>query len=205
MAKDKFKSGMKNKHLHARISFLHKAATFLTEQHSYFSEPTKDMRAEVPAQVQSNGSEADPQRPESPSISQPSLSRIKSTWISVQKPSSGGLPIHLSSHISQVARKSQIRLVQEVKHSICKRCATIQVEGETCRKFTENLCKGAKKQHADVLVQECGVCGAKKRWPVGAQKQGKNTQRKALKRSGQDRANESQEASKSMRRDMDLD
>jgi ribonuclease P protein subunit RPR2 len=179
MAKGKSISGMKNKHLHARISFLHQAATYLTGHQELFTQAN---------QTQADGSEGkEPiNRPATDTAAQgtPNASRSSSSKhnvISVEKPSSGGLPLYLSSHLNQVARKSQIRLAPEVKHSICKRCGTIQVEGETCKKSTENLSEARKKPHADVLVRECRVCGAKKRWPVGARRQRKKGERKKSK------------------------
>jgi ribonuclease P protein subunit RPR2 len=184
MAKGKSISGMKNKHLHARISFLHQAATYLTGHQELFTQAN---------QTQADGSEGkEPiNRPATDTAAQgtPNASRSSSSKhnvISVEKPSSGGLPLYLSSHLNQVARKSQIRLAPEVKHSICKRCGTIQVEGEACTKFTENLSKGGTKRDADVLIQECKVCGAKKRWPVGAQRRRKKRERKMSKVDGKD-------------------
>lgn len=170
MAKDKSKSGMKNKHLHARIAFLHKAATHLTEQHESRKQPGEDLTEDTYV-IKALEQPAAP----------PGPSKAGSTGpVSIQEPSSGGLPLYLSSHLSQVARKSQIRLSSDVKHSICKRCGTIQVEGETCKKFTENLSKGGKKPRAAVLVQECSVCGAKKRWPVGAERQRRKSHRNVV-------------------------
>ena len=178
MAKDKSKAGMKNKHLHARISFLHNAATYLTKQHESLPKSAQDIRNNNPSNPYNDEPRLAQTQPEiTPTYA---ANTSGNQTISTQKPSSGGLPLHLSSHLNQVARKSQIRLAQKVKHSICKRCGAIQVEGETCNKFTENLSKRSKKPHADVLVQECGVCGARKRWPIGAKRQKKNGQRKAV-------------------------
>lgn len=177
MAKDKSKSGMKNKHLHARIAFLHKAATYLTDAHHSHEELPQEPADRSSSIEQLNPNRESQAEPQDTASSEPTASKDRT--MAIQKPSSGGLPLHLSSHLSQVARKSQIRLSHEVKHSICKRCGTVQAERETCKKFTENLSKGGKKPHADVLVQECGVCGAKKRWPVGARRQKKKNERAA--------------------------
>ena len=54
----------------------------------------------------------------------------------------------------------------------------VLVSGATCRKFVENLSNGGRKPHADVLVIECGSCGAQKRWPIGARRQRKKGERK---------------------------
>lgn len=67
--------------------------------------------------------------------------------------------------------KSQIRLSQDVKHSICKRCSAILIPGSTSSSKVENLSRGGKKPWADVLVIECNVCSAQKRFPVGAKRQ----------------------------------
>ena len=167
MAKDKSKSGLKNKHLHARIAYLHCAAVHLTRDHGTVSTMDQDRNI---------GSKECEQPPEASLAQEHTDSQSQQTTRFDPHPS-GGLPIYLSAHLSQVARKSQIRLRSEVKHSICKRCGAIQVEGTTCKKFTENLSKGRKKQHATVLVQECKSCGVRKRWPVGATRQRKKRQR----------------------------
>lgn len=93
-------------------------------------------------------------------------------------PATGGLPLHLANHIRQVAQKAIIRLPPDIKHSICKRCNAVLVDGLTSSKRTENLSKGGKKPWADVLVIECGACGAAKRFPVGAPRQEKKAERR---------------------------
>ena len=176
MAKEKFKTGVKNKHLHARVSYLHQAAAYLTDAYGQSQHVEQNLAAstEDTAPMDEAWDEQEGTHTGSGNGTTPSQRGA----ISINKPSSGGAPLHLSAHLTQVARKSQIRLAPEVKHSICKRCGTIQMEGSTCTKLTENSSKGGKKRHADVLVQKCGVCGAKKRWPVGALRQRKKSQRK---------------------------
>ena len=175
MAKEKSKPGLKNRHLHARVAYLHQAATYLTNVHSESQHVKESLPGNVEGTEQSDKTHSEQEATDT--CSGNGTTPFQRGAISINKPSSGGLPLYLSSHLSQVARKSQIRLAPEVKHSICKRCGTIQVEGSTSKKFTENLSKRGKKQHADVLVQECGVCGAKKRWPVGARRQKTKFQR----------------------------
>ncbi|TKA27519.1 hypothetical protein B0A50_04349 [Salinomyces thailandicus] len=91
--------------------------------------------------------------------------------------STGGLPLHLATHLRQVAQKSQIRLQTDIKRSMCKRCSTVLVEGKTSRQRIENLSKGRQKAHADVLVILCGVCGAEKRFPTNARRQMRKSER----------------------------
>jgi ribonuclease P protein subunit RPR2 len=154
MAKDKTKTKndpqKRHPHLQARIAYLQKAAMYLTAQTSKQSVPdAPDRTAEAP--------------------------HNRNTL--VERPS-GGLPHHLSTHLMQIARKSQLRLRPDVKHNICKLCGNILIGGETSTKSTENLSNGGKKPHADVLVIECGYCGAKKRFPVGATRQTKMSERR---------------------------
>lgn len=182
MAKDKTKNKAKvpksvpNKHLHARISFLQQAATFLAvqqiskpavEPHSYATE-TVDMDWE----------------PEHAANSTTEITRDKKP-----RPEGlehQGLPSHLSSHLRQVARKSQIRLHPTVKRASCKVCSTVLVEGHSRSKYVENLSRGGKKKHADVLVLECKSCGSKRRFPVGSERQ----QKKSLRSRPVDRSRE---------------
>ena len=183
MGKEKVK-GVQNKHyLHARISFLQQAAQYLTTQ----DKPQPD----------SNGVSADSgseNLPSEPNIEDDQRNEAESSELtrSVARmevdnspseqafvlPPSGGLPLLLSSHLAQVARKSQIRLHTDIKHQICKRCSTVLIEGKTCKKSIENSSKGGKKPHADVLVLKCASCGAQKRRPFRAKRQRKKGERK---------------------------
>lgn len=74
-------------------------------------------------------------------------------------------------HLQRVALKARIRLAPSMKHSVCKRCQSIQSEGTTLKTFIENRSKGRKKPWADVLVHECVKCGTLKRFPIGAKQQ----------------------------------
>ena len=83
------------------------------------------------------------------------------------------IPLQLGSDLQQVSRKAQLRLSVDVKRTICKRCNTILIHGRTATQAIENASKGGKKPWADVLVLECKVCGGKKRFPVGIDRQAK--------------------------------
>lgn len=181
MAKDKTKTGVPNKHLHARISYLLQAATCLA---------AGQLGASPAASVGAPG-KAIPQagttyHPASTSFlallhesesKDPSEAASRET-LDFHTPSFGCLPLHLSSHLVQVARKSTIRLHPSIKHSICKRCNTPLIEGQTCTKAMENSSKEGRKPCADMLVLECQSCGATKRWPIGAKRQERKTKRK---------------------------
>ncbi|KAK3056432.1 hypothetical protein LTR09_002939 [Extremus antarcticus] len=163
MAKDKSKGGVPNKHVHARISYLQQAATYLAIQgpqpQATSAESEDRLATEKPAEVSATVP--------------PKNDELQAE----QSRPSGGLPQYLSDHLVQVARKTQIRLHLDVKHSICKRCGNTLVDGKTSTKSVENLSKGGKKPHADVMVVECSYCGAKRRFPVSAQRQKKKSER----------------------------
>lgn len=189
MAKEKTKIGVPNRHLHARISYLQQAATYLATAHISSDQPgaakdvtqggdsagteTTTIRGAVGAPL-STSPVAGPYR--ETRTTPKNYEKETQDSLVIQQPSSGGLPLLLSSHMAQVARKSQIRLDPSVKHAVCKRCSTPLVEGQTCRKSMENVSNG-RKPHADLLVLQCLACGAEKRWPVGARRQERKTRR----------------------------
>jgi ribonuclease P protein subunit RPR2 len=182
MAKEKAKKGVPNKHLHARIAYLHQAATYLTTQ--------------APVQSQNDAQQASTnghQKPEERMIELPpgTLAMNATNIVANAKPSPGhpstatfnppasGLPLQLNAHLRSVAQKGQIRLSSDLKIAICKVCSSPLIEGETCLKSVENLSKGGRKPWANVLVVKCCACGACKRFPVGAKKQKRKSVREA--------------------------
>jgi len=207
MGKGKAKTGVPNKHLHARISFLQQAATYVALQgqdagserlQKPFSEP-----ATSSADAEACYSKPDePTRPAAkpgvpfPAQNEQGLStRQTGTDQSViADPTTpalymraGGLPHHLISNLRQVAQKSTIRLHSSVKRTLCRVCNAVLVEGQTCQKSMENTSRGGRKPHADVLVLKCIACGAKKRFPVGAVRQGKKGLREQAQSHQQER------------------
>lgn len=87
------------------------------------------------------------------------------------------------SHLRSIAMKSVIRLDPSIKRKICKRCDAFLVPGVSCTECIENKSKDGKKPWADVLIVECGACGAVKRFPVGMDER-RAQKRRALKLSG---------------------
>lgn len=187
MVKDKAKKGVPNKHLHARIAYLHQAANYLSTQ----------ALAEAPANVRSSATQISPESDPGnlPFESEPH-GTLATNDISARantrpapgqpstatfKPPPSGLPLQLSAHLRAVAQKAQIRLSHEIKHAICKACSSPLVDDETCIRTMENLSKGGRKPWANVLVVKCLACGACKRFPVGAKKQ----KRKSLRETGE--------------------
>ena len=196
MAKDKTRVGVPNKHLHARISYLHQAATYLSagqdspkqcEQHENHNasnahlggtetpNDTLSTKPPVAASSKRDGNNARQHATEPDCAEEHTF----------ESPTFGGLPLLLSSHMAQVARKSQIRLHSSIKHAICKRCTTPLVEGQTCTRSVENRSRGGRKPHADMLVVTCLACGALKRWPVGAERQQRKTARRQEGKKGE--------------------
>lgn len=154
MAKAKTSKGesanIPNKHLHARLSFLHQAATYLAVAGNVkASEPqTKSTSNEA-----RNGSEyqtADP-----------------STLCEKANNHHGLEAMRLLSQLRGVSRKTQIRLAPTMKHTLCKRCDSLLVPGKTSTERVVNESKDGRKPWADVLEIECVKCGTIKRFPVG--------------------------------------
>ncbi|KAF2479375.1 RNAse P Rpr2/Rpp21/SNM1 subunit domain-containing protein [Neohortaea acidophila] len=183
MAKGKAGDGAPNKHLRARVAYLHQVATYLTSQTGVTANRENDSAATL---EDGNPGIQDSARTSSitvrningrgkPNLIGPS-SDSNTLPVARSSPLSSGS--RLSSHLKQVARKSQIRLDHNTKHSICKRCSTVLVDGSSCQAFVENRSKDQKKAHANVAVKQCGVCGAQKRWPVGATRQSKASTRR---------------------------
>jgi ribonuclease P protein subunit RPR2 len=163
MAKDK-----KGKYLHSRIAYLQRAAQYFATQQQDFSGRVVASQKEnenVPEAAASNRRLYDSTNEQS--------SREKTLPLDLAHGSAGGMAHYFNNHVTQVARKSQIRLQHDTKHTICKRCTNHLVEGQTCTKALVNPSKGRQKPHADVLIVECGYCAAQRRFPIGTKRQKK--------------------------------
>lgn len=108
------------------------------------------------------------------------ISSIAEASHSQDIPGISPLATELCSDLQQVSRKAQLRLSVDLKRTMCKCCNTVLVPGRTATQTVENLSKGGRKPWADVLVLECTTCGGKKRFPIGAKKQLKKSERKAV-------------------------
>lgn len=156
-----------NKHLHSRISYLYQAANYLANQSAQHAGQTKGKVSAM---------DVDPNAAQDPA------NEHREPGANAFPP---GLPFYYASHLQSVSMKSQIRLSQDVKHSICKRCNAILIPGSTSSSKIENLSRGGKKPWADVLVVECNVCQAQKRFPVGAKRQPRKNERTKIKKEKQ--------------------
>jgi ribonuclease P protein subunit RPR2 len=151
----KAKSGAPNKNLHSRVSYLYQAAAYLASQKPQ-SEPQKD-----------------------PESGEPLTASRKSTDVSTKAHQAAAR--HLVKDLRAVSQKSQMRISPAMKHSMCKSCDTMLVEGSTCISEVENRSKGVKKPWADTLVLKCTVCGSARRFPLGAERQKRRPHRTAEK------------------------
>ena len=88
-----------------------------------------------------------------------------------------GLPLYLASQLRVVAKRSQIQVGKDVKRGICKTCSTPLVKDKTSLAERENRSKDGKKPWADVDTITCLNCGTQKRFPVGATRQRRKSQR----------------------------
>ena len=83
----------------------------------------------------------------------------------------------LATDMRSVSLKARIRLSPAVKHTICKFCDSVLVEGDSCTSMVENRSRDGKKPWADVLVRKCHTCGRERRFPVDQKRQKSKTQR----------------------------
>lgn len=183
MGKGKKKTalGPSHKHLYSRISFLHQAALYLSsvtddgqrnkiiptnDNHTEKSESTAvtNTAAGLKSQVPRSSKEQD----EANSTS------------SICKPTTRALSRLYASQSRIIARKATIRLTPDMKRSICKICDTMLLPGTTSSTSVENLSRRGRKPWADTLVIKCNACGAVKRFPVGAKRQRRKTERRKV-------------------------
>lgn len=140
-----------NKALLSRVSYLYQAATYLaTQQQLSKSERTKSATWTSFEDVQ-----------EAPEYDQP------------QDPTTQAISRRLLSDLRSVSMKAQVRMSPAMKHSMCKYCDTMLVDGSSCSSGVENKSRGGKKPWADVLVRNCKSCGMARRFPLTTGKQSK--------------------------------
>ncbi|KAI1292400.1 RNAse P Rpr2/Rpp21/SNM1 subunit domain-containing protein [Xylaria venustula] len=151
MAKTKQSGSIPNKHLYSRLSYLHQAAAVLGAQIGDTSLST----------TQSVASRILPDQEE------PLSSQERSAADQLRL----NFARHLLTDLRATSLKSQLRLSPAIKHTICKFCDTLLIEGETSTSVVENKSKHGKKPWADVLVVRCNTCRGLKRFPVNSPRQ----------------------------------
>ncbi|EON66342.1 hypothetical protein W97_05439 [Coniosporium apollinis CBS 100218] len=172
--------GIPNRALHARISYLHQAVSYLSAS----VQPWADGRSatSAPAEQPSTGAKRIEERHGKNAETAAGSKALTDT----KETPSLEPPLYLASHIRSVSRKSQVRLSQDIKRSLCKRCDTLLIPGKTSDSKLANLSYEGRKPWADVLVIQCKTCGAEKRFPVGAKRQQRKAARQAQKAAASD-------------------
>lgn len=156
-------------HLRARLDYLHKAAAYL--QSTAISQQ----------QTQRSGDEAvmrDDRVDSSRQVVPVSMDHDATVTAAEKKGMGGTNQPHQAksdnllntsrvymSQLRGISLKTQQRLPQELKRSICKRCDTLLVLGANCTQEIQNASREGKKPWADVRVVRCTTCGTEKRYP----------------------------------------
>ncbi|KAH8882747.1 Rpr2-domain-containing protein [Thozetella sp. PMI_491] len=146
MAKGGKKKGeVENRAIYSRVSFLQQAAVYLASS-SLEETPCRGPRLE-------------------------SARAMISKDIGSQSNQHGALysmARRLTTDMRAVSLKMRIRLSPAVKHTVCKYCDSVLIDGDTCTASVENKSKNGRKPWADMLVRKCHTCGKEKRYPVQA-------------------------------------
>ncbi|RKF76570.1 hypothetical protein GcC1_070013 [Golovinomyces cichoracearum] len=153
-----------NKALYSRISFLYQAAVYLatTQQNNLKgTEPTVEEEKNNDIVINENDRS-------------PITDVSNKTQTS---PANMAGSRRLISDLRNVSLKAQIRMSPSLKHSICKTCSTLLIDGSNCTNEIENKSKYGRKSWADVLVRKCRICGTVKRYPLTAPRQKRRTLR----------------------------
>lgn len=159
-----------NKHLHSRISYLYQAATYLSSV-----QQTGRQKVDPAKELSSTGQSSTHIAPQA-HAGLDCAAAVKSSQFqdaSIDTNRTGNIPFSrlLLSHLRDVSLKGQVRLSPEMKRTICRRCYSLLVPGQSSTTRIENPSRGEKKPWADMLVIRCNACGAEKRFPVGMTRQ----------------------------------
>ncbi|THV52455.1 hypothetical protein BGAL_0078g00040 [Botrytis galanthina] len=125
-------SKVPNKVLYSRMSYLYQAATYLAVQNQECQEQSAKGTA-------LDSSMEDVMKDESKAVA------------NATEGSHQALSRRLITELRSVSLKGLMRMTPDMKHSICKNCQTLLLEGTTCTAKIENQSKGGKKPWADVL------------------------------------------------------
>ncbi|KAM0155163.1 hypothetical protein ACHAQE_006916 [Botrytis cinerea] len=125
-------SKVPNKVLYSRISYLYQAATYLAVQ-------DKESQEQSAKGTALDSSMEDVMKDESKDVA------------NITDGPHQALSRRLITDLRSVSLKGLMRMSPDMKHSICKNCQTLLLEGTTCTAKIENQSKGGKKPWADVL------------------------------------------------------
>lgn len=160
MAKAKTGS-VPNKTLYSRVSYLYQAAAYMATQHAESTVTATTVATEKEKKQKSMPAAEISSEPRSTSH-QPASRR-------------------LVADLRAVSHKVLMRMSPAMKHSICKNCDTMLIDGTTCKNKIENRSRGGKKPWADVLMRKCNTCGLARRFPLTAERRKRRPQREQEK------------------------
>jgi ribonuclease P protein subunit RPR2 len=170
-------TGVSQKHLHSRISYLYQAANYLStlesnpekgslnraafsqtvlRRSSHSKELLKAASRTGDQDTSTGAEESKTQTPDYP---------LESLVKSETKPGSWTQTHHLLALMRSISQKTQIRLSTSIKRSVCRRCNGLLSLNSTTE--IENLSRAGRKPCADVLVVTCCQCAFVRRYPVG--------------------------------------
>lgn len=152
-----------NKAIYSRVSYLYQAAAYMATQQQHFSTIESLTTADGGGNCEGVTDTA------SKEYSVPQL------------PTSQPASRRLVSDLRAVSHKVLMRISPAMKHSLCKNCDTMMIDGSTCSSEIENRSKGGKKPWADILVRRCNTCGLAKRFLMAAERQKRRPQRTVQK------------------------
>jgi ribonuclease P protein subunit RPR2 len=165
------------KHLHSRISYLYQAAVYLGAVDLNVEESPQKQGIENPGPLRSGPPEKRLDRAGRLNHHQ-TVSEAKDVAATTElgkimeckmnPTATRASPVqsrHLLASMRSISQKSQIRLSQSIKRSVCRRCNALLTLNSTVE--IENPSREGRKQWADVLVIRCCQCGFVKRYPVG--------------------------------------
>ena len=155
-----------HKHLHSRISYLYQAASYLSE--AQIRSPCRTISGDCESLLKSSRNAS--QGPQTDLGTLEANSVLGEPFPPFLAPTTC-LARHLVVQLRGISLKAQIRLAQNMKHSLCKHCHEMLKPGGTSATKIENHSRKARKPWADVLVVTCSSCTTSRRFPVGAKRQ----------------------------------
>ncbi|KAI4183272.1 MAG: hypothetical protein L6R41_005489 [Letrouitia leprolyta] len=174
------KGGSSNsqKHLHSRVSYLYRAASYLAGAPDRKQAEEQNICKQAVAEpTQSQGNQGN-QQGSNPSVLGNVLTQTKENTINPTMQTETQSTMYdeasvrlMLSHVQGISRKSLFRLPSSMKHSICRRCHVLLVNERNSTQWVENPSRGGKKPWANVLVITCNACETARHFPIGAKRQ----------------------------------
>ena len=160
-----------NRPIFSRVSYLYQAATYLSRTQAV---PCKALGQSDPAQAshREDGSNPAPGLVHGTAAATPPQDEPVAAHAN-----NIGFSRRLLFHLLEVSLKSQTSLSPDLKRTICRRCHSLLLPGQSCRLRIENASRGGRKPWADVLVVECSVCMAVRRFPIGQERRPRRDRR----------------------------